>query len=288
MEAISGRQLAVSISGYYAAAGEFEKKVHIWDLSNNNHVCSFETVLDFGGHRLAISTDGQCCIAGAYHVHGIMCYSTKEGKEIWYRKDLKKPQFIRFSQDDTRVIVGIEGSSCHILDRYTGNTLKKLHGVKKIYEGPFQQILLRGKNKQMELAKYEGEKIAAIPRTTFAELDVAFSPRHVCVSESAGPIRCCDIDTGQEKWKYREKGRHVLYLSYHSLNKSFLGVDWAYENGGSQRLLHFDEDSGLCHIVSEFDPRQEMAFCLNGTKLLTADGMIFDAANGKLSGKIIK
>ena len=263
------RQLATSMSGKRIAAGEFERKVHIWDLSSWTRLCSFDTVLDCGGQRLAISTDGQHCVAGAYHIHGVVNYTADNGKEVWHRKDLKKPQRIRFSLDDTRIYIDIQDRSYHILDRYTGETLLKLNGVKSIYESPCQPILLFSKkNKQMELRTVHNEKIATIPRATFTELDVTFGAGHVCISESGGPTRCFETSSGEEIWRYEEESKHALKLSYDTEKNSFLAVFWNYQTGGNLKLLRIHADSGSSEVISQLGVETETAFCENGTCLI--------------------
>jgi hypothetical protein len=59
------RHLAASYSGNVLAAGEFEKRIHIFDVVTRTKVCEFDSRLDFGGRRLAVSDDGRYCAAGA-------------------------------------------------------------------------------------------------------------------------------------------------------------------------------------------------------------------------------
>lgn len=65
------RHLSSSWSGSVIAAAEFERAVHLWDLSAEKHVATFPTIMDFGGRRLAVTPDGKNCIAAAYRFQGI-------------------------------------------------------------------------------------------------------------------------------------------------------------------------------------------------------------------------
>src|SRR5579871_6731737 len=128
------RHLATSWSGSAIAAGEFEHTVHAWDLPAEKHLATFPTILDFGGTRLAITRDGNNCIAAAYHVEGIAAYGTPDGAEKWRRKDLKKAQTIRISLDDRRVYACFDTRSCQVLNRESGKTIKTWPGVRDVWE----------------------------------------------------------------------------------------------------------------------------------------------------------
>jgi hypothetical protein len=59
------RQLATSRTGRVLAAAEFERVVHLYDLTTSGHLRTLDTILDFGGDRLAISNDGKTLVVGA-------------------------------------------------------------------------------------------------------------------------------------------------------------------------------------------------------------------------------
>lgn len=278
------RHLATSPTGFLIAAGEFERKVYVWDLVNKKCVCNLETILDFGGKRLTISCDGRHLVAGSYEFQGVTCYSIENGTEVWQRPDLIKPQTIHFFRDDACVIVATEDRKCRIVDRETGHTLTEIRGVKNMIESVWEPIIFVSA-KLIELRRLTYELITEIPRITFTELDVIFANHHIIISESAGPIRCCDTTTGREIWRYFEKGRHALHLGYAPSTKTLMAIDWAYEHGSSYRLIHFDISTGRREMIAEIEPG-EVAFCLHGTRLLTANGIIFDTHTGMKLGQL--
>lgn len=124
------RHLAASHAGPRAAAATFQSEVEIWDIASGQRVSAFDTVLDFGGRRLAIGPDGDWCVAAAYHVHGIACYDTASGAERWRRKDLKKCQYVGVSCDGRRIYCCFDERPCFVLDASTGETLESLRGVR--------------------------------------------------------------------------------------------------------------------------------------------------------------
>jgi len=278
-------QLATSWSGSVIAAGEFERTVHIWDVAADRRLATFPTVLDFGGRRLAITQDGRNCIAAAYHVEGIAAYATADGTEVWRRKDLKKAQTVRISLDDRRAYVCFDNRSCQVLNRETGKTIKTWTGVREVWESPYRPAILLEK-RVLALQSPEGQTITSFARETFAVLCVAFSPGLVCVSESTGPLRCFDTQTGEQRWRFHEKGQHFLALAFDEQAQAFVGVCWPYERVGSFRLLRFESESGEATTVTDLGNAGEFKFCLRGTRLLSSDGSVMDSATGRREGML--
>jgi WD40 repeat protein len=276
---------ASSWSGSVIAAAEFERTVHVWDVAESRHLATFPTIMDFGGTRLAVTPDGEHCIAAAYHVEGIAGYAASGGTEKWRRKDLKKTQTLRISLDGRRVYACFDNRSCQILNRETGKTIKTWAGVRDVWESPYQPVMLLEK-RTLVLQTPEERKIANIPAETFAVLCVAFAPGLVCVSESTGPVRCLNTATGEERWRFQEKGQHVLELAFAEQAQAFVGICWAYERGGSFRLLRFDPQSGEVSVVTELGKAGIFEFCLRGTRLLLSDGSVIDSATGRLLGML--
>ena len=251
-------QLATSWSGSVMVAGEFERTVHVWDLTTATLLSRFDTILDFGGTRLAVTADGKNCIAAAYRVEGIAAYSTSNGAEVWRRKDLKKAQTLRVSLDDRQVYCCFDDKACHLLNRDTGETVATWVGVRNVWESPYQPIMLLEK-RALVLQSPSLWKSLSIARESFGVLCVAFAPGLVCISESGGPLRCIDTETGQERWRFAETGQHVLTAALAVSEEAFVGVSWPYMHGGSLRLLRFDSESGH---VSVCPPGSNRDICL--------------------------
>ncbi len=274
------RHLATSWSGVIAALAEFEHRVHVVDLTTGIHLSTFNTILDFGGRRLSITSDGTNVVAAAYHVEGIAAYSTADGTEIWRRKDLKKAQHIRFSLDDDKIFCGFERKTFAVLRRATGKTITTMRGVKDIWESPFESIRLLEKL-TLVLETNDSRKLASIPRATFAVLSAAFAPGLVCVSESTGPVRCLDTSSGQERWRLAIPDQHFLEVAYNENAASFVGVCWPYQRGGPHRLIRFGSNSGAVTELGELGSQSNLnpttASCLRGSCFLLSDGRVVDS-----------
>jgi WD40 repeat protein len=282
------RQLATSRSGTVLAAGEFESHVHFYDLRSLEHLRSFPTTLDFGGHRLAITDDGSRIIVGAYRATGIAAYSVADGSELWRRKDLKKVQHICLTSDSSRALCCFESGPCESLNVSTGKSGKALRNVRKVWESPFGPVrfLERSKSSDHVIADYEAP-IASIPRLSFAVCDASFSESLVCISESGGPVRAFDIKTGVEAWRYAPaKGTHFLRLAFCAPLNSFVGVLWPYEKGGQILLQRLSPNGASPTNIAGIGDWTDAEFFLDGTRIVTAAGSVFDVVSGKLIGSL--
>ncbi|HMF18417.1 MAG TPA: hypothetical protein VKE98_14500, partial [Gemmataceae bacterium] len=272
-------QLSTSWAGSTIAAGEFQRVVHIWDLASRKHLGKFETVLGIGkGSYLSIASNGKWCICAAFEDEGVAMYSTAEGNEIWRRKDLGELRSVRIAVDEGRVYCCCD--SCHILNWETGETIETLPDVRRVWESPYEPLALLEK-KNLVFQTPDEQTIASVERETFAVLSVSFAPGLVCISESGGPIRCLNSQTGAEIWRYSLSDEHFLKLGFNDQNRTFVGVCWEYKRGGKFRLYKFEPESGKTSVVAELPTAATFAFCQRGSRLLSSNGSIIDTDTGQ-------
>jgi hypothetical protein len=131
------RHLAITDESSIVAAALFEKTVQIWSWETGQQLGEFQTMLDFGGRRLALTPDGNACIVGAYGqdgrgARGLAAYSIPDGRVLWNRKDIHHVQHVRLSGSGREIYCGVEGSSAHIIDTATGNPLGRVRSATKI------------------------------------------------------------------------------------------------------------------------------------------------------------
>ena len=278
------RHLASSRFGDRVAAAEFEERTHIWDVRKLRRVLSFATILDFGGNRLAISSDGTLCVAASFEKHGVACYSTDSGNELWRRADVQHSQHISFTANDDGIIVCTDDRSSYILSRLDGKTVSTFENAHRVIESEWGSFFFQSSD-QMKVTG-PGGFVRVIPRLTFAELAVAFSPAHVCLSESGGGIRCVEIESGAEVWRHFQKGHHAVHLFYSRAEDTFFAVDFEYESGGNSRLLRFRATTGQMDVSSHRNFHGEVAFCFDGSRLVTGIGDVIDSTTGLSVGHL--
>ena len=279
------RHIATARDAPVAALAAFQHRVAMWNLAALRLTIEFDTVLDFGGKRLALSPDGACCIGAAYIRRGLAAYSTNTGEMLWSRLDLKQAQRVSFSADGSKVYCGFDRRACHVLDPHSGHTVRTIRGVRGVWASELNAAEFHDANRPLFYPNPDRSPVP-IDRTTFAFLDVAFGSDTICTSESRGPVRCFD-QRGGEMWRSpMGAGEHVLKLTYSSMEKAFFGVAWSFTQGGPRVLCRFDELSGRIHTVASVGECAETAFFGHGEYLLTSNGTIVDTETGNATAAL--
>lgn len=272
------RHIATSFEGQLFATAEFENQVSIWELKSGKLLTTFATHLDYGGKRLTISPDDEFCAAGAYSIHGLSNYRTKDGTLVWSRKELKKVQWLKFNNTGKTLFAGFEDKPLHVLDSKTGETLETYRGVRRIYLNPYNNfhmldatnlLLINGKSKPIN-----------IQRRSFGVLNAAFSPQFMYISEAGGPLRAIDCLQGTCLWKYLpEQGSHYIRLAYNEASGTLFCVQWSYEKAGASLLLEFDSLTGKLLGTRTLGITFETDFADRGKQIITSNKIIDSKSN---------
>nr|WP_295934629.1 hypothetical protein [uncultured Dyadobacter sp.] len=277
------RHIATSRNGKVIAVAEFERRVQIIDIDNLTVISEFDTILDFGGRRLAISEDGLICLCGSWDRYGICAYETSTGKLIWQRKDLKKVQHIQnLSAHTDQVFAQFEMGPSRSLDIYTGAEIQKFPGIEYLVDAKDVPIDVIGKGRSiLVLDRLTRKTIASVPTRSFAILDIVISDDSFLVSESGGPLSCYDISTGAYKWRIpANKDGHFLRACFHPILEEFVGVSWPFLNGGNKKLKCIDKNTGEITNELVIDCPVETEFALSGQALVTSDRKVIDIQRG--------
>jgi hypothetical protein len=271
------RHLAMNLEGNIVAAAEFEKRVHIWDVNTATRVATFETKLDFGGRRLAISPEGSFCAVGAYNRYGVSLYAIDNGSVIWNRKDLKRVQFISFNNSDGNILVGMDEKPLHILDLMSGSTLETIRGAKRKWMSLYDNVYLLEKGSRLDLSRCN-RFLTSLQRTTFAILSITFSKEMIYISEAGGPISAYWLTNGNLAWrKSPGNGYHFLNIHYHSVTNNIYGVLWSYEKGGPKYICVIESSSGaIKNKLQLHEQTTETVFSKKGSYFLTSNGDVYN------------
>ncbi|MCB9421792.1 MAG: WD40 repeat domain-containing protein [Ardenticatenaceae bacterium] len=276
------RHIAPSYNGEIIAAALFEQTVSLWNISNGLQVSEFETILDFGGSRLALSHVECACLTAAYHVHGLACYGTPTGELRWQRKELKKIQQIVITPNGRDAYCCFEEGPCQILDVSTGETTERIRGLRYVWLDPQSAFQLRKSNK-LAVVDWNGKQAFQIKPDSFAVLDAVFSKKQLALSESGANVRIFDLASGREVVRHvQPKNHHVLELSFSEYDSMFYGVQWNYHNGGPKLLLRFNPESTETEVVRDLGRPAVVAFCQGGTHLLTSEGDVINCQTGEM------
>jgi hypothetical protein len=267
------------------ATAEFERTVSVWSLARRRTIVKFDTGLDFGGRRLAITAKPEAIVfVGAYLVHGICGYTASHGRLLWQRKDLKKVQYVEPLPND-RVAAGFdEGRSLHVLDSLTGETAAKLRGLRMLRTSPDSPFALGAAHSGSRwIALYElasGRRLWRQATTSFAILDAAIGPTSVLVGEVGGPVRCFDLQ-GAEVWRWDPPaGEHIIRACWSPTTASWVAVLMPYERGGSMRSVLGLDEKGAMSFAFEVADATEAAFLDRGRFLVTSGGHVVEIPSG--------
>lgn len=194
------RHISISEQKPHVALGAFERQVEVWNYQSGQRVSAFDTVLSFGGQRLAISKDGDRVLAAAWARYGLACYDAETGKLIWQRRDLKKVQAITLSKDGASAFCGIDSRPCLSIAISNGIEHRSFRGARHRVESSNSEFAVVDRARP-EVFGPDGRRRFKIVRTTFAVLAWAICSQSLLLSEAGGPVRCLDLPTGEELWR---------------------------------------------------------------------------------------
>ena len=255
------------------ATGEWERAVEVWSIPDRRLVSAFETVLDFGGRRLALADDPPIVIAGAYHRHGICGYDAITGEQLWERKDLRRVQTLE-PLPGNRVAAGFSDKSLHLLSAATGETLTKIRGVAEMYSRAGHALGLGvGHSGAGWAGVYRldtGKRLWKEDLASFTALHAAVGPEALVISEVGGPVRCFDHE-GIEQWRWQPpRGEHVTRLVWSESLNRFCGVLHPYKTKRSPAALVTLDGAGSLESAVELADAMEYEFTPAGDALVVA------------------
>lgn len=274
------RHIAPSGRGDMVAVALFEHVVSLWDITTGLQVSEFETILDFGGARLALSQEESACLAAAYNVHGLACYDTPSGRLRWQRKDLKKIQEIAVTPDGSSAYCSFDEGPCQVISISTGDTTERIRSIRSVWMDSRGEFQLREAHKLI-MTNRDGKEVFRFAPESFGVLDAAFSKTHLATSEAGVDVRIFDLSTGQQVVRHTQpKNHHVLRISSSPDDSCFYGVQRDYVSGGPSLLFRFNQDSARHDLIRNLGRPAVIAFCREGGFLLTSEGELIDCKSG--------
>jgi WD40 repeat protein len=278
-DAMKIRNIAAARDVPVVAIGAWEHEVEVWDAASAIRTAAFNTALESGGRRLAVSHDGTRVAAAAYREHGLSVFDVNSGRLVWTRKDLQGIQTLTWSRDGSRLYCGLDVNSLHEIDIATGQTLEKLKNVRTRVDSPFDNaFLLDGKNLKVNTTR----GLSFLPRReTFCVLDASFSPDELAISESGGSIRIFSLLSGAEIARHNPPtGVHALNLAYAGGSGAFFALLWPYQNGGSKSLVRLDISDGSVNSVADLGQPAETEFSASLSAMVCSTGELVDVHSG--------
>jgi hypothetical protein len=262
-------ELATSHSGSLVAySPRGMPRVQVWSLSDLALTHQFDSILEPGGWRLAISEVG-LVVAAAFRGLGVEAYDG--GRTAWRRRDLKRVQVVRFGNRCRNVWAIPASGSAAVLDARTGETLRRVTRVAAAFPNSQGESTLLYWKKTLRLqsgARVEWHRAFPAP-----PLDALFLDNLLLVSHAASGLVAIDPRSG-----------HVLFSALPSApaNWTCLGFNAAMPNDvtlvrypleplGTMMLDRLDVTTGQVAPVCELSSPQ-YRFCLDGRQLIGSNG----------------
>jgi WD40 repeat protein len=302
------RHLAVSDESEIVAAGFFEKTVQIWSWKTGEQIGEFQTLLDFGMRKLALSPDGKRCIVGRWGpksggLRGLAAYSVPDGRLLWNRKQIKHIANIRMSGSGQEIYCGVQDSSAYIIDAATGEIRSRVRGAAEIVGSRYSQhrlIVPKQSKVVMECRLITSKVYSNYPNylmrgptefeihpLSFGLHDAVFSPDAICLSEPTnalhpreeiGGVRLIDLENGAARWHIDLGSNH---LAFNSSDGSFYCVAVLHDPR-NRSLVRLADTILDCDRVALLGACWEAAFSPSGRVLVTARGDVYETSTGDL------
>lgn len=249
-----------------------------------------ETMLDFGGRRLALTPDGSTCIVGSWGERGtgqrgLAAYSVPYGRLLWNRSDIRRIQSVAASGSGREIYCGVENTHVYIIEASTGTTLSTVRSARKIFGSRYTPHRLVAQKERYTVC---GATEFHISPLSFALLDAAFSSDAVCLAEPRnalrprehpGGVRLLDIETGEQRWYLDLR---AIRVAFNSADENFYCIAATESEPRRRSLIRLAGSAADCVRMLVFDHCGEAAFTPSGQALITAKGDVYETSSGVL------
>jgi len=279
--------IGVSYSGSVLVYVERHAVAYPVNLDEFTILPGFPIEWDNGGSRVAVNVAGTRCFTGSYGGKGVGAYTLPGGNPVWHRSDLARVQQIVVDERASAAVVVVENVGAITLDAESGVRRRRYGAATRLWISPFDSFWLI---KDGDLKGVDADDMRvrwAVGAKSFAILSCTFSPSTAFVSESAGPLRAIDLDTGKSKWELCRADEHYLELGYREDTKTLHGIRWPYKYGGpaSWDLMGANDGEIISTVV--FDSGGSIGkFVKCGSSLFCYDGNLIDTATSQPIGMV--
>ena len=223
----------------------FEHRVRVWSFADRSLIAELDTVLDFGGQRLALcGQETPIVVAGAWERHGICGYAP-DGTRLWQRKDLRQPQYISPTADGALVVAGFDQRPLHVLRAESGETVATVRAVRRFYASPYTD----------DVASFD--------------------------ADGGSSVSCGDL-TGETLWRWTCPPEvNCPALAWDGDASEWVGVLNHVNNERPDTLVRWSADG---EVLSERPLAlfAEYAFLPGGRHLVTSDGAVRETREGSI------
>ena len=270
---------------------EFERRVRVWSLVERRLLGEFDTVLDYGGRRLALCGTLQrpIVVAGAYQQHGICGYDGLSGTQLWQRKDLKKIQTVVPLEGGSLLCACFDERPLHALDAMSGETVVQIRCLREIYPSPLGSLAITWRHGKvgndgvvglLDTAEWNHTWHAGVDGQLLA---AAFSPDAVVVSRGGGDgansFYCFDL-AGKLLWQLRlPPETNAWTVAWDAMAAEWIAVRHHYNLERPDTLVRISVD-GAVLTETPLGLLGDFKLLPSGRHLVTGLGQVLDTQSG--------
>jgi hypothetical protein len=270
---------------------EFEHRVRLWSFADRTLAAELETVLDFGGQRLALcGSETPLVVAGAWERHGICGYAP-DGTQLWQRKDLRQPQHISPAAGGALAVAGFDQRPLHVLVAESGETVATVRAVRRFYDSPDADVGLGEVYGHVVLVGTDDWKVRwKAPLDGFATLSAAAAPDAFAVGGSGGfgsqgwstSWVTCLSTAGEALWRWACPPEvNCPALAWDEAASEWLGVLNHVNDKRPDTLVRWSADGDVV-VEHPLDLFAEYAFLPGGSHLVASDGVVRETGEGRV------
>lgn len=197
--------------------------VQLWDLQTCQLRSEFDTVLENGGSRLAVSPAGDRVLAGAFTRHGVALYDAASGERLWQNRSVKNLQELHFTYSGTHAWCIADVGAARMLDLQSGDVVLRMRAIRWMRPSLLDSRAAWFDGNRLCLGGQDGTRVADLAvRPARPLIDSAFGRESLWVSESGGPLRCIDLVTRELVVQLQSgAGWHWTLIGHRKLDEAF-------------------------------------------------------------------
>lgn len=282
------------------ATARFENEVTVWSIRERRALATIDTVMDFGGERLAVLGEPDVrVVAGVWERHGICAYDLA-GELVWQRKDLKKPQVLKPVFGESTLAAALEARPLHVLARATGETVATVRDTWDVETSPYAPLAVTSRGgTPMRFTLRDTDDWSVIWKAKLEPFlvvaDYAFSEDALllkCWGEPGEDVSrycrlvCLDLENGGERWRWvADRGTAPDAMAWNRNAGAWVVVEG--EDHRPHRLVTFDPD-GRRGDELKLEQYAAVEFLTGGSLLVTSHGELLEAPSGRLVWRFLE
>lgn len=277
--AVKIEQLYPSSQGQVVAITGFDGLVQVLDIAADVVVARMMTVYQVGGNRIAVSSDAAHLFAAGYEA-GVEAYHCRSGITEWSRVDLRGVHNLKLSPGENSLYCLFESGPCVELDARTGETMRRIRGVRRIWHSRFDQIEVTY-GKDFIIYDQAGQRLGRIPFFASALPRLAFAPNEILVALSYGSHRLYKSGSWTEIWCSRPDVVGFLAdVTYCLEDQTYRTLAYPAEFSPTCGLVELNGMDGSLKTITTVESEADPRFIDGGARIITSFGQILDGRSG--------